>query len=480
MRAALLISQLAALSSVTALRVGGPVGRRGDALRLRAAASDAPTTATSATATPPPAAWERTYPAWATEAGIAFPELRCATFEGSDASLAGGGQSMRGLGAASPSATTLPTSTPLVTLPRRATLAASASQPLPAELREWGLAESAWDMGNSGEKLALKLLHAMALLRRGRRLDAGPAGALDGYIAQLPESVETPLFWSEAEVALLADPRLAARVDKQRERWGALWRALESSSPAAASTTSREELERALACVFSRAFGGKFGGSGLSRALLAAQGALAALAGAWLVADPLQHGASSAAVLVAGLGAAAALEATAAAELVLLPVIDTANHRSNARSTIAYNALSDALELSFEEGEEGSGKGGIVDSASGQVFISYGERSNEELLLYFGFVERDNPHDVVTLAVGGGGRSGEVQVRRGGRVDPAEAAQAGGMSAVKEAAVTELARLDKAAAEVDGPQGAEVVEAGRVDVIRTAVEERRRVLKELV
>ena len=58
--------------------------------------------------------------------------------------------------------------------------------------------------------------------------------------------------------------------------------------------------------------------------------------------------------------------------------LERLSHRSNARSVIAYNVLRDALELSFEDadGQGAKGEQGLVD-ASGQVFISYGERSNE-------------------------------------------------------------------------------------------------------
>jgi hypothetical protein len=32
-----------------------------------------------------------------------------------------------------------------------------------------------------------------------------------------------------------------------------------------------------------------------------------------------------------------------------------------------------------------------------EVLISYGQRSNDHLLQYYGFVEKDNPHDVYVL-----------------------------------------------------------------------------------
>jgi hypothetical protein len=35
--------------------------------------------------------------------------------------------------------------------------------------------------------------------------------------------------------------------------------------------------------------------------------------------------------------------------------------------------------------------------AGSEVLISYGKRSNDHLLQYYGFVEKDNPHDVYII-----------------------------------------------------------------------------------
>ena len=78
------------------------------------------------------------------------------------------------------------------------------------------------------------------------------------------------------------------------------------------------------------------------------------------------------------------------------------------------------------------------------------------------------------------GTAVDVVVRRGGRVDAEEAARAGGIDAVRQAAVAELVRLEAAAVEIEGAPGAEIVDLDRREVIRTAISERRRVLGELV
>jgi len=73
---------------------------------------------------------------------------------------------------------------------------------------------------------------------------------------------------------------------------------------------------------------------------------------------------------------------------VISPVIDMANHKSvGAAGDVSFeyfgNAYSLALQSSVGAGEE--------------IFISYGSRSNDQLLQYYGFVEVDNPHDVYVM-----------------------------------------------------------------------------------
>lgn len=65
-----------------------------------------------------------------------------------------------------------------------------------------------------------------------------------------------------------------------------------------------------------------------------------------------------------------------------------ANHKSTgSTANVAYEFFSDAYSLTMTntiaKGEE--------------VFISYGERSNDQLLQYYGFVEPDNPYDVYVM-----------------------------------------------------------------------------------
>ena len=76
----------------------------------------------------------------------------------------------------------------------------------------------------------------------------------------------------------------------------------------------------------------------------------------------------------------------------MLPVLDVLNHRP--RTPIAWLRLADRVAFVCEPGFAGA-------PAGAEVFNNYGAKSNEELLLGFGFVlaEPRNEHDTLSLAV---------------------------------------------------------------------------------
>ena len=78
-------------------------------------------------------------------------------------------------------------------------------------------------------------------------------------------------------------------------------------------------------------------------------------------------------------------------ELGMLPWIDVANHKSTSSLHLGYDLLRDGIVL----------KGG---AGSGNVEFDYGGRNgicNDKLLGEFGFVEVDNPNDILEVAVAG-------------------------------------------------------------------------------
>jgi Rubisco LSMT substrate-binding len=81
-------------------------------------------------------------------------------------------------------------------------------------------------------------------------------------------------------------------------------------------------------------------------------------------------------------------------------MIDMANHHSSkATANVAFEYFGNAYSLATT-----TTKHVDTDAVSKQqqqqpqpLYISYGDRSNDQLLQYYGFVESDNPHDVYLL-----------------------------------------------------------------------------------
>ena len=105
---------------------------------------------------------------------------------------------------------------------------------------------------------------ALLLLRED---SLGGASTFAPYLAALPRRFDTPLHWSEAQLARLRSPRLAARVAAQREELkavhGAMARDAAAAEPGclAASRVSLEDFTWAAEAVRSRTFAGPYEGS---------------------------------------------------------------------------------------------------------------------------------------------------------------------------------------------------------------------------
>ena len=73
---------------------------------------------------------------------------------------------------------------------------------------------------------------------------------------------------------------------------------------------------------------------------------------------------------------------------VICPFIDMANHVGSGESgDVAFEYFGDSYSLTMN-GQLSKGK---------ELMISYGSRSNDQLLQYYGFVEQGNPHDVYIM-----------------------------------------------------------------------------------
>lgn len=207
-----------------------------------------------------------------------------------------------------------------------------------------------------------------------------------------------------------AGKRLLMLDEKQQSIWKQKYDDLVRSKraggeAAAADVMSYSQFRWAMEAVHSRAFrglmsspgfGGVTGDGGGTTALLLALaapiGAAAAGVGYYL-ANPSPTGEPSLAILSA-LGAIAALPLvlnlpssggensgsgnSSPTVTSLLPFIDSANHRAEADSIIEYNPISRCYELSI--GPK------CIDRKTRQLFVSYGSKSDEELLLNYGFL----------------------------------------------------------------------------------------------
>jgi Rubisco LSMT substrate-binding len=101
---------------------------------------------------------------------------------------------------------------------------------------------------------------------------------------------------------------------------------------------------------------------------------------------------------------------------VICPMIDMANHNSSSssgganRASVAFEYFGDAYSLALSTATTTTITTDNVVTArakqndrseeeeeENELFISYGDRSNDQLLQYYGFVEANNPHEVYLL-----------------------------------------------------------------------------------
>ncbi|CAK9020858.1 unnamed protein product [Durusdinium trenchii] len=218
-----------------------------------------------------------------------------------------------------------------------------------------------------------------------------PGSHLAGWCASLPQSFEEiPMNWTQDQLALLEYSPLLSQIEKQRQEVSAAF--LEASNGVRFSF-SEADFTWAVQTVRSRAFTGPYEGRGpqdrvAQLAFIAAL--LAASTGLGVVS--LENGLNGALAAAVAIPLSDFLvgQTSTLKRHVMCPVVDYLNHDSSAVSDIAYEYFADAFAVrvngSFQEGEE--------------VCINYGEqRSNDTLLQFYGFVERDNANDTYTMEI---------------------------------------------------------------------------------
>jgi len=227
-------------------------------------------------------------------------------------------------------------------------------------------------------KMALQLLHERS---KGPESDYAP------YLAVLPREFDSPAGWAPDELGQLQYPHLEAQARAMGAAWGETHAELARTSPGAG--VSRADLDWAIQCVQSRLFSGPYTGRSLrSRATLA--GFVAVLAAGSVATGALEvsQGVNG---FVSALLFNLIYDVLVSKQLkwyALLPLVDLANHRTGSPSEVSYQYFTDEFTLEV----------GSKCAPGEQLWIQYGEKTNDQLMLYYGFSEEDNPVDVYTFA----------------------------------------------------------------------------------
>ena len=216
----------------------------------------------------------------------------------------------------------------------------------------------------------------------------------EAYISLLPRAaadINTPYFWSDADLEALSYPPMRKSVLSQRSRWTAELEALQTSPLRKDLQTpiTKEEFEWAMVCVTSRAFSGLLGAEeSRSRLRLLTQSSIASFLLALITALATHNELFSGSLGTLGVGLILFSQflssSDSSSSTVLLPMIDSCNHSGKApRASLSLEPVSNNFVVralqDLQPGEE--------------ITLSYGNKHNDDLLQYFGFVEEDNPFD---------------------------------------------------------------------------------------
>ena len=255
--------------------------------------------------------------------------------------------------------------------------------------------DSNWDVN-----LALQLCE---------ELEKGPESPMSGYFALLPDQPAPNAIrhWTKDQCRRLdgtvnctAGQKLVEAADRQMHRWRRVYEGLSSSSPSTTSTTiinteslSWERFEWAMETVNSRSFCGLASTTGVLWRSVGAP--LVACTIAWSYINSLNTEPSI--LVLAGLAMGAVLPTIIqilkpAPELVyMLPLLDLANHREEANSSIRWDPIRQHFSLFI-----GHDCLVVEDDGQTQVYFNYGSKSDAEWLLNFGFLPSISGDDVTS------------------------------------------------------------------------------------
>jgi hypothetical protein len=264
------------------------------------------------------------------------------------------------------------------------TLPASVVLSAPFSDTDWDsqLAQQLWKECLQGKQGALS--GYTALLTRGKGVSAGSLPACTA-----PNALR---HWTREQRAVLdASPRGRALLQRQAAQ-EAEWK--RKFAARAVSDMTWGQFEWCMEVVHSRAFQGKFGMSTMRSVGSALAPVIAAVVGLQYM-DGNPDLSNVVLVALAALAAAPTVVNMVIpdnGEVVLLPVIDSANHSEDADSVIEYDPLSQSFSLTI-------GPKCVVVPQEGptQLFVSYGKKADTDLLLNYGFLPGVSEDGDVTI-----------------------------------------------------------------------------------
>jgi hypothetical protein len=208
--------------------------------------------------------------------------------------------------------------------------------------------------------------------------DRAPRDSTDVPPSTAPDALR---HWTDEQKTSLASNQAGQRLlDLQKQQEGQ-WKSKFSQ----VSGMTWEQFEWAMEVVHSRAFCGDFGiGSSLLPPVVSTAAPVVAAMAIFLYFVQFHGQEDTVLIGLAALGAIPVILNLVAQKppvAVLLPLIDSANHKEDADSSIGYTPLSDSFTLT-------AGSKCLVETdGKRQLFISYGKKTDAELLLNYGFLQ---------------------------------------------------------------------------------------------
>ncbi len=197
------------------------------------------------------------------------------------------------------------------------------------------------------------------------------------WLNSLPREFGTPIHWTqEQREELLQYPHMVESVDRQQKSWDAMYKKLLSSGSGAMKGMTWDDFVWGCECARSRAFSGGYTGAPFNPTIYVFTLLLVT------VYVGLNLGTLDQAANGAGLVFCASVlrdfvipKFFKNKKFVICPVIDMANHNSmRTTANVAYEFFANAYSLSTTS----------AVPANSELFISYGSRSNDQLLQYYG------------------------------------------------------------------------------------------------